>query len=78
MPTAFGTPQHWRERAEQARKAAEAMAAPDAKRAMLTVADNYERLAEWSEARATDFTPPLTDVVAKQGLTRSNIVALCE
>ena len=41
----FGTPEYWRERAEQARVRAESLNDPEAKREMLEVAVSYERIA---------------------------------
>jgi hypothetical protein len=39
-------PAHWRERAEEARRVAEALADPKARQTMLEIAESYERLAE--------------------------------
>jgi hypothetical protein len=54
MPTAFETPQHWRERAEEARSTAEGIKDPEAKRAMLVIARSYEKIAERAEAREVE------------------------
>jgi hypothetical protein len=51
MPVAFGTSQHWRNRAEEARSLGEGMTDEAAKRAMLDIARNYEKIAERAEAR---------------------------
>jgi hypothetical protein len=51
MPVAFGTSQHWRTRAGEARILAEGMTDETAKRAMLDIAENYEKIAERAEAR---------------------------
>ena len=51
MQAETGTPQYWRERAEQARTRAAGMTDPDAKRATLMAAENYDRLAQWAEER---------------------------
>jgi hypothetical protein len=45
-------PKHWRYRAKEARAMAESMTDPEAKRLMLNVAADYERLAERAEQRA--------------------------
>jgi hypothetical protein len=39
-------PAHWRERAEEARRVAETLADPAARRTMLEIAESYDRLAE--------------------------------
>ena len=52
MPTTFGTPEHWQERADKARAMADGIQDAEAKRAMLAIAENYERIAKRAEARA--------------------------
>jgi hypothetical protein len=53
MPAKIGDdPTHWRSRAERARTIADLMGDPDAKRMMLDVAENYEKLALFAEHRA--------------------------
>jgi hypothetical protein len=44
--------QHWRTRAEQTRKVSEGMRVPEAKAAMLRIADEYERLACRADEKA--------------------------
>ena len=44
-------PAHWRDRAEEARRIAEEMVDPDAKRMMLNIAAGYDRLAQHAETR---------------------------
>jgi hypothetical protein len=46
-------PKHWRERADEARAVAEIVRDPDAKQAMLKVAEGYERLVKLAEEEAT-------------------------
>lgn len=50
MPTVFGTPEHWRERAKEARDMAKEINDREAKRSMLDIADRYERIAARTEA----------------------------
>jgi hypothetical protein len=50
-------PKHWRYRAEEARAMAESMTDPEAKRLMLNVAADYERLAKRAEDRAGGDVP---------------------
>jgi hypothetical protein len=47
-------PQHWRDRAEEARAHADEMNDPEAKRQMLEIARGYDRLAERAEERSRD------------------------
>jgi hypothetical protein len=49
MPNVFGTPEHWRDRAQEARAMADNITDPDAKRAMLDIAESYEKIAERAE-----------------------------
>ena len=51
MPNKFGTPEHWRMRATTARAMAESIEDNAAKRAMLEIADNYEKIAVRTEAK---------------------------
>jgi hypothetical protein len=50
-------PQHWLDRAKEARALAEAIVDLEAKRMMLGIADNYERLAQRAEERAARLIP---------------------
>ena len=52
-------PDHWRDRAEEARRISEDMADPEAKRMMLNIASGYERLVERAEQRLIAARPPL-------------------
>lgn len=45
-------PAHWRERAEEARRVAEALVDPKARQTMLEIAGSYERLAARALIRA--------------------------
>jgi hypothetical protein len=51
MPLKFGTPEHWRKRAEEARTMAQQIEDPDAKRGMLEIAANYEKIAALAELK---------------------------
>jgi hypothetical protein len=44
-------PEHWQERAEEARSIAEQMSDPDSKQMMLRIAEDYERLAVHARRR---------------------------
>jgi hypothetical protein len=44
-------PKHWRQRAEEARVHAEDIFDPEAKKTMLRIAEDYEKLAERAEQR---------------------------
>jgi hypothetical protein len=58
MPTKFGTPAYWQERAEEARAIAEDMHDAQARRAMLVVAANYEKIAKRAEAKGSGHALP--------------------
>lgn len=51
MPLKFGTPEHWRKRAEEARAMAQQIEDPVAKREMLEIAVNYEKIAAVAELK---------------------------
>jgi hypothetical protein len=46
-------PKHWRLRAEEARVCAELIGDPESRRAMLEIADQYERIAKRTEETMT-------------------------
>jgi hypothetical protein len=48
----FNGPEHWRQRAEEARRMADLMSNIPSKEAMLRIAEDYKHLAEWAEERA--------------------------
>jgi hypothetical protein len=53
VPASFiNDPEHWRQRAEEARRLAEQINDPAAKETMLRVAADYDRLATRAEERA--------------------------
>jgi hypothetical protein len=59
MPASFiNDPEHWRQRADEARSVAEQMNEPQSKEAMLRIAKDYERLAERAEQRAKGSSRP--------------------
>jgi hypothetical protein len=45
MPLVHNDPQHWRDRASEARALAKKMSDPEGQEAMMKIAENYERLA---------------------------------
>ena len=45
MPLIHNDPEHWHERAAEARALAEKMSDPEGKKAMIEVAEKYERVA---------------------------------
>jgi hypothetical protein len=51
MPHVFGTAEHWLARAKEAREIAEQITDTEAKRAMIEIAMNYEKVAKRAEAR---------------------------
>jgi len=53
MALAFGSPEFWRKRAKEARSVADQLVDPEAKAAMLGVADSNEMLAKRAEAAPT-------------------------
>ncbi len=53
-PDRFTDPRHWRDKAEEARRKAEEMVDETARRMMLAVADQYDRLAKLAEQRALE------------------------
>jgi hypothetical protein len=48
---------HWLSRAQQAREVADSLEDPEAKRSMLKIASEYERLAERARERAAKGAP---------------------
>ena len=58
MPSSYlNDPDHWRDRAKEARAMAEDMTDPVSKQKMLDVAANYEHLAQRAEDRRTGKAP---------------------
>jgi hypothetical protein len=51
MPTTFDTPEQWRSHAKEARALAKQMRDPEAKIAMLRVAESYDTIAKRTEAK---------------------------
>jgi hypothetical protein len=52
MPALLDDPEHWRSRAEEVRAVAEQLSDAEAKRTMLRIATDYDRLAEHAELQA--------------------------
>jgi len=57
IPSILDDPKHWRERAEEARRVADAVDDPIAKAAMLRIASDYEQIAEQAQSRPTSARP---------------------
>ena len=53
-------PKHWRERAEEARVHAEQLTDPESKKTMLTIAEDYEKLAKRAEERLRNSEEGIT------------------
>jgi len=51
MPRLIDNPEHWRDRAEEARAMAAQLSDPEARRMMEDVAKTYDKLAERAEER---------------------------
>jgi len=58
----FGTPEYWRERAREAASVARDMHDPEARRAMLDIAESYEKVADRVETITAQSRPSLTKV----------------
>jgi hypothetical protein len=58
MSALFGDQTHWLTRAKEAREMADQLLDPEAKRAMLEVAANYEKIAKRAEARDAGVPMP--------------------
>ena len=58
MPTLYGMPEHWLERAREAREMAAQMEDGEAKRAMIKIAEGYEKVAKRAEAREAGVDMP--------------------
>lgn len=53
MPLSFGSPAYWRKRAVDSRAIADQIVDPEAKAAMLAVAESYEKIAQRAEVAAS-------------------------
>jgi hypothetical protein len=63
MPSSYlNDPDHWRDRAKEARAMAEDMTDPVSKQKMLDVASNYEHLAKRAEGRRTGIARGLNRI----------------
>ena len=58
MPALFSDQKHWEQRAKEARALAETLTDPVAKKAMLVIASNYEKIAKRAEARDANVSIP--------------------
>jgi hypothetical protein len=50
-------PGHWQRRAEEAREVADSLKDPEARKSMLKIANEYERLAQRARERAAKGAP---------------------
>ena len=57
MTVPVNDPKYWRERAEKTRNHAKQMSDPEPRKAMLKVAEDYEKLAKRAETAATGGAP---------------------
>ena len=60
MPFVFNDPQHWLDRAAEAREVAAKMTDMGARAEMLTIADEYQKIAERAAARLKEAKPSST------------------
>lgn len=58
MSSSYGTQQHWEMRATEARAMADEMRDPEAKRIMLSIAQGYDSMAKFAEAREAHMPMP--------------------
>jgi len=58
VPLLYNDPAHWWERAVEARALADKMTDPEGKRAMLDIAEKYDRLAARAVERLAQQSPP--------------------
>lgn len=58
MPTIYGTAEHWMDRARETRELASQMKDGEAKQALLTIAEGYEKVAKRAEAREAGVDLP--------------------
>ena len=61
LPLAFGTANHWMERARESRAIAAQIVDPLARQAMLEVAEKYVAIAKRAEAREAGVDIPSSD-----------------
>jgi hypothetical protein len=54
----YGTPEHWLERAREARELAAQIKDAEAKQAMLAIAEGYQKVAKRAEAREVGVDLP--------------------
>lgn len=62
-----GTADRWLQRAAEARAVAEQLTDPTAKRSMLAIAENYEKLAKAAEAREAGIYVPPSEKLTRDG-----------
>ena len=54
MPSLLDNSGHWKQRAQETRRLAETIGDPEARRTLLKIAEEYERLAQRAAGRSTE------------------------
>jgi hypothetical protein len=67
MPLTGDAASRWRALAEEARSVAAEMTDPEARQSMLQIAEGYERLARYAEARAKNPQPEYFNIALSTG-----------
>jgi hypothetical protein len=68
LPIVYGTPEHWAARAKEARQMAALIDNPEAKRSMIALAENYEKVAKRAEAREAGIAMPKHSLTGREDI----------